>query len=72
MEIDNEPKRSGRGGRREGAGRPLKAGEVRKQRQLRATTDEWELIQRLAKLVKYGDKEACIKFLDEQEQIGQK
>ena len=47
-----------RGGRREGAGRPLTAGEVRKQRQLRAATDEWELIQRFAKLVKYGDKDA--------------
>ena len=56
-----------RGGKREGAGRPLTASELRKQRQMRATTDEWELIQRFAKLVKYGDKEACKKFLDEQE-----
>ena len=56
-----------KGGRREGAGRPLTAGEFRKQRQLRAATDEWELIQRFAKLVKYGDKDACKKFLDEQE-----
>ena len=57
-----------RGGRREGAGRPLVTGEVRKQRQMRASTEEWELIQRFAKLVKYGDKVACAKFLDEQEQ----
>lgn len=57
-----------RGGKREGAGRPLTAGEFRKQRQLRAANDEWELIQRFAKLVKYGDKAACAKFLDEQEQ----
>ena len=56
-----------RGGKREGAGRPLKAGELRKQRQMRATTDEWEMIQRFAKLVKYGDKAACQKFLDKQE-----
>ena len=57
-----------RGGKREGAGRPLTAGEVRKQRQMRATTDEWELIHRFSKLVKYGDKAVCKKFLDEQEQ----
>ena len=57
-----------RGGRREGAGRPFLEGEVRKQRQLRAKADEWEMIQRFAKLVKYGDKAACKKFLDEQEQ----
>ena len=56
------------GGKREGAGRPRTAGEVRKQRQLRASTEEWELIQRFAKLVKYGDKQACIRFLDEQKQ----
>ena len=57
-----------RGGRREGAGRPLTVGEVRKQRQMRASIEEWELIQRFAKLVKYGDKAACINFLNEQEQ----
>lgn len=57
-----------RGGKREGAGRPLTAGELRKQRQMRATTEEWELIQRFERLVKYGDKAACKKFLDEQEQ----
>lgn len=57
-----------KGGRREGAGRPLTAGELRKQRQMRATTDEWDLIQRFAKLVKYGDKQACQKFLDQHEQ----
>ena len=57
-----------RGGKREGAGRPLTAGELRKQKQMRATTDEWELIQRFARLVKYGDKDACKKFLDDREQ----
>ena len=57
-----------RGGKREGAGRPLKAGELRKQRQLRASTEEWELIRKFEKLVKYGDKDACKKFLNEQEQ----
>ena len=58
----------GWGGKREGAGRPLKTGELRKMRGLRATVEEWELIQRFEKLIKYGDKEACKKFLDEQEQ----
>ena len=60
-----------RGGRREGAGRNAGWGKpegVRPQKQMRAYPEEWELIQRFAKLIKYGDKEACIKFLDEQEQ----
>ena len=57
-----------RGGRREGAGRPFKDGELRKQKQMRATNDEWELIQRFARLVKYGDKQACQQFLEQQEQ----
>ena len=53
-----------RGGRREGAGRPLTAGAVRKQRQLRATDEEWELIKRFDKLIKYANKIACIKALE--------
>lgn len=60
-----------RGGRREGAGRSLgwrKPEGTREQKQMRAYPDEWELIQRFEKLVKYGDKIACVKFLDEQEQ----
>ena len=48
-----------RGGKREGAGT---------QGQMRAYPDESELIQRFAKLVKYGDKAACVKFLETQEQ----
>ncbi len=56
-----------RGGKREGAGRPLVTGELRKKRQLRASQEEWELILRFDKVVKYGDKQACKKFLDEQE-----
>ena len=58
---------NGWGGKREGAGRP-RVEELRKIRAMRATDTEWELIQRFAKLVKYGDKAACTKFLDEQEQ----
>ncbi|MBD3879917.1 MAG: hypothetical protein SR1Q5_09630 [Quinella sp. 1Q5] len=52
-------------------GKPLgwrKPEGTREQKQMRAYPDEWELIQRFAKLVKYGDKAACKKFLDEQEQ----
>ena len=56
-----------RGGKREGAGRPLTAGVPRKQRQTRATDEEWELIKRFDKLVKRGNKEACIKALEELE-----
>ncbi|MBR3747291.1 MAG: hypothetical protein IKP64_09705 [Selenomonadaceae bacterium] len=41
---------------------------TREQKQMRAYPDEWDLIQRFAKLVKYGDKAACINFLNEQEQ----
>lgn len=63
--------KSTRGGKREGAGR--KTGwrkgysEQRKQRQTRAHDDEWELIKRFERLIKHGDKEACIKALEELE-----
>ncbi len=57
----------GWGGKREGAGRPLTGGAPRKQRQTRATDEEWELIKRFDKLVKHGHREACEKFLDEME-----
>lgn len=56
-----------RGGKRDGAGRPLgwrKPEGTRKQRQTRAYDDEWEIIQRFIKIVKYGDKEMCKKFVD--------
>ena len=52
-------------------GRPVgwrKVEGTREQKQMRAYPDEWELIQRFAKLVKYGDKVACKKFLEGQEQ----
>lgn len=55
-----------RGGARPGGGRP-KMEETRKQRQMRAFDDEWELIQRFAKLIKHGDKDACIKALEKLE-----
>ena len=53
-----------RGGKREGAGRPLTAGVLRKQRQTRATDEEWELIKRFDKLIKYGNKEECVKAIE--------
>ena len=56
---------SGWGGKREGAGRKPQNGEPKKLRSLRATEDEWLLIRRFAKIVKYGDKVAAQKFLDE-------
>lgn len=54
----------GRGGKREGAGRP-KVEELRKQRQLRATDDEWALIRRFSRILKHKNPDACKKFLDE-------
>ena len=56
-----------RGGKREGAGRPPKDGELRKMRSMRATLEEWQLLQKFAKILKYGDKESAVKFLDEHE-----
>ena len=55
-----------RGGKREGAGRP-KVEELRKQRQLRATDAEWELIRRFSRILKYGDTDACKKFIEAHE-----
>ena len=40
------------GGKRAGAGRPLTAGVPRKNRQTRATDEEWELIRDFSQLVK--------------------
>lgn len=48
--------KKGRGGIREGAGRPkgtTKPEGVRKQRQLRAYDDEWEMIKAFAKILKH-------------------
>ena len=59
------------GGKREGAGRPkgsVKAEGVRPQHQLRAYPDEWDLIKRFSRLVKYGDKTQCREHLEQLEQ----
>lgn len=52
VENGEEKKRGTRGGKREGAGRPLTAGVPRKSRQTRATDEEWELIRKFSQLVK--------------------
>lgn len=59
------------GGARKGAGRPkgtVKAeSHRRKTRTVAAFDDEWDLINRFANIVKYGDKEKCEKFLSKME-----
>lgn len=47
-----------KGGKREGAGRPLLAGEFRKLRSIRATTEEWEMIREFSQILKKHPKEA--------------
>lgn len=51
-------------------GKPLgwrKPEGTRKQRQLRAYDDEWDLLKKFDKLLKHGDREACEKFLAQME-----
>ena len=54
-----------RGGKREGAGRPLAAGELRKLRSLRATDEEWRLLQMFERILKYGDKDKAKQFVED-------
>lgn len=54
-----------------GRGRPVgwrKEEGVRTLHTLKAYDDEWELIKRFSKLVKYGDKEKCREHLEQLEQ----
>ena len=54
---------NGWGGKRENqTGRPKKD-ETRKQRQLRAYDDEWEIIQRFSHALKHGRREECERAL---------
>lgn len=59
---------NGRGGKREGSGRPVgwrkENSNRRKCHSLNAHDEEWELINKFARLVKYGDKQKAIKFLE--------
>lgn len=57
-----------RGGKREGAGRP-KENEKRKNRTMRAFDDEWDIINRFATLVKQGNKEQGLAFVEKMETI---
>ena len=54
-----------RGGKREGAGRPVGSTQeiVRKNRTLKAYDEEWELISQFAKLVKHGHQKECESFI---------
>lgn len=53
------------GGRRANqTGRPKKEEGVRKQHQIRAYDDEWVMIQAFARMIKYGRKEECRKFIE--------
>lgn len=59
------------GGKRAGAGRPKGStkedSNICKQHQVRAHEEEWELIQRFARLVKHVSKEECEKALEKLE-----
>jgi len=53
-----------KGGKRSGAGRPTIDSQQRKQHQLRCSESEWELLRAFDKILKYGDKDAAKKFVD--------
>jgi hypothetical protein len=53
-----------RGGARPGAGRKAPIEGPRKQRQIRATDQEWALIKAFERMVKKGDREAAEKFIE--------
>lgn len=53
-----------KGGARPGAGRPIEAGEVRKNRTLKATEAEWKIISDFAKILKCIDKKAAVEFVE--------
>ena len=56
--------KSTKGGARPGAGRP-KQEVIRKQRTTRLYDDEWDLMKAFERIIKYGDKEACKRFIEE-------
>lgn len=65
--MDNDKNKvNKRGGKREGAGRP-KEKEIRKNRTMRAFDEEWDIINRFATLVKQGNKEQCLAFVEDME-----
>lgn len=52
-----------KGGFREGSGRKPIDGAERKQRQVRCSNEEWELIKAFDKILKYGNKIAAKEFI---------
>mgnify|MGYP007070093316 CR=1 FL=1 len=54
-----------KGGKRIGAGRPRIDNVERKQRQLRSSDEEWELLKAFDKILKYGDKQAARSFINQ-------
>ena len=44
----------------------------RENRSLKAFDDEWDLIRRFSKLLKYHDLDACREFVENQERIAEK
>ncbi len=56
---------NGWGGKREGAGRPKIDNQERKQRQFRLTDEECELLRAFQQILKYGDKQAAIDFVNQ-------
>ncbi len=53
---------NGWGGAREGAGRPKNANGARKQHQVRAYNDEWEIVRAFIKIMRV-DREAAEQFI---------
>lgn len=49
LNIDQPIKIIGKGGKREGAGRPAEAGERRTARSIKFSTEEWEAVKKKAK-----------------------
>ena len=54
-----------KGGKRIGAGRKPIDNAERKQRQLRTSDEEWEIIKAFDKILKYGDKTAAVEFVNQ-------
>ena len=54
---------NGWGGKRAGAGRKPLSGEARRYCTLKANAKEWEIILDFAKIVKHGDRQAAINFV---------
>ena len=57
---------NGWGGKREGAGRkPQLESKARKNCTLKANAEEWKIILDFAKILKHGDRQAAIDFVNQ-------